>query len=128
MAYFQSPFLGLLRGCNSLFYRYFYFRPPAANEEAPISPVELRLTEAISKAMSKEVAPLIANRDLTRARHTVYKGTKDGTVDGWLPVMKRFLERVHAKWTKIDKARAIIDRLEGEARNFIINKCEPERD
>ena len=102
--------------------------PPAITEEAPISPEQLRFTEAISKAMSKELAPLIANRDQTRVRPTVYKGTKDGTVDGWLPVMKRFLERVHAKSPKIDKAWAIIDHLEGEARNYIINKSEPERD
>ena len=102
--------------------------PPAITEEAPISPEQLRFTEAISKAMSKELAPLIANRDQTRVRPTVYKGTKDGTVDGWLPLMKRFLERVHAKSSNIDKAWAIIDHLEGEARNYIINKSEPERD
>ena len=102
--------------------------PPAIIEEAPISPEQLRFTEAISKAMSKELAPLIANRDQTRVRPTIFKGTKDGTVDGWLPVMKRFLERVHAKSPNIDKAWAIIDHLEGEARNYIINKSEPERD
>ena len=94
---------------------------PAATEEAPISPEQLRFTEAISKAMSKD-------RDQTRVRPTIYKGTKDGTVDGWLPVMKRFLERVHAKSRKIDKAWAIIGHLEGEARNYIINNTEPERD
>ena len=97
-------------------------------EEEAISPEQLRFTEAISKAMSKELAPLISGRDQTRARPTVYKGTKDGTVDGWLLVMKRFLERVHSKSTMIDKAWAIIDHLEGEARNYIINKSEPERD
>ena len=102
--------------------------PPAISEEAPISPEQLRFTEAISKAMSKELAPLIAIRDQTRVRPTVYKGTKDGPVDGWLPVMKRFLERVHAKSPRIDRAWAIIDHLEGEARNYIINKSEPERD
>ena len=78
--------------------------------------------------MSKELAPLIANRDQTRVRPTIYKGTKDRTVDSWLPLMKRFLERVHTKSTKIDKASTIIDHLEGEARNYIINKSEPERD
>ena len=78
--------------------------PPVITEEAPMSPEQLRFTEAISKAMSKELAPLIANRDQTRVCPTVYKGTKDGTVDGWLPVMKRSLERVHAKSPKIDKA------------------------
>ena len=101
--------------------------PPAAAEEAPISLEQLRFTEAISKAMSKELAQLIATRDQTRVRPTIYKGTKDGTVDGWLPVIKRFLERVHAKSPKIDKAWAIIDHLEGEARNYIINKPEPKR-
>ena len=101
--------------------------PPATTEEAPISPEQLRFTEAISKAMFKELAPLFANRDQTRVRPTVYKGTKDGTVDGWLPLMKRFLERVHAKSSNVDKAWAIIDHLEGEARNYNINKSEPER-
>ena len=42
--------------------------------------------------------------------------------------MRRFLERVHAKLTKIDKAWAIIGHLKNEARNYIINKSEPERD
>ena len=78
--------------------------------------------------MPKELAPLIANRDQTRVRLTIRKGTKYGTVDGWLPLMKRFLERVHTKSNKIDKAWAIIDHLEEEARNYIINKSEPERD
>ena len=101
---------------------------PAANEETPISPEQLRFTEAISKALSKELALLIANRDQTRVRPTIYKGTKDGTVDGWLPLMRQFLERVHSKLTRIDNAWAIIDHLEGEARNSIINKSETERD
>ena len=102
------------------------FLPPPTNEEVPISQEQLRFTEAISKAMSKEPAPLIANRDKTTVRPTIYKGTKDGIVDGWLPLMKRFLERVHTKSTKINKAWAIIDHLEGEARNYVINKSEPE--
>ena len=41
--------------------------------------------------------------------------------------MRRFLERVHAKSTEIDKAWAIIDHLEGDARNYIIKKSAPER-
>ena len=78
--------------------------------------------------MSKELAPLIAGREQTRTRPTVYKGTKDGNVDGWILLMKRFRERVLSNSTKIDKAWAIIDHLEGEARNYIINKSKPERD
>ena len=51
--------------------------PPTANDdEAPISPEQLRFTEAISKAMSKELAPPIANRNQTRARPTCTKVPK----------------------------------------------------
>ena len=102
--------------------------PPPTDVEVPISQEQHRFTEALSKVMSKELAPLIANRDQTRVRPTIFKGTKDGTVDGWLLFMKRFLDRVHTKSTKIDKAWAIIDHLEGEARNYIVNKSDPERD
>ena len=42
--------------------------------------------------------------------------------------MKRFLERIHSKSTKTDKAWAIFDHLKGEAGNYIINKSAPERD
>ena len=62
--------------------------PPDAEEEEPISPEQLKFTEAISKAMSKELAPLIANRDQTRTRPTIYKGTHlwlvtpDATIPG----------------------------------------------
>ena len=54
-----------------------------------ISPEQLKFTEAISKVMSKELAPLIANRDQTAVRPTAYRGSKDGTIDEWLLVMKR---------------------------------------
>ena len=49
------------------------------NEE--LSPVPLRFTKAIPKAISKEMTTLIAKIDQARAGTTVYKGTKDGTVD-----------------------------------------------
>ena len=102
-------------------------RPPAMKDDEPISPEQLKFTEAISNAMSKEWAPLIADRNHILTRPTIYKGTKDGSIDGWLPLMRRFLERVHTKSTKIDKAWAIIDHLQNEARNYIINKSESER-
>ena len=51
-------------------------------DDEPISPEQLKFTEAISKAMSKELAPLISNRDQTRNRPTIYIGTKDGSIGG----------------------------------------------
>ena len=92
-----------------------------------ISPEKLKFTEAISKAIAKELAPLIANRDQTAVRPTLYRGSKDGTVEEWLLVMKRYLERVYSNASPVDKAWAIIDHLGDEARSFIINKPESER-
>ena len=102
---------------------------PAPSEgEEVISPEQLRFSAAISKAMSKELAPLLAGRDQTQARPSVYRGSKEGSIDGWILVMRRYLQRTQAKATPDDKAWSIIEHLEGEARNYIINKAESERD
>ena len=93
-----------------------------------ISPEQLNFTEAISKAMSKELAPLIANRDQTAVRQTAYRGSKDGTIDEWLLVMKRYLEKIYLNSSPVDEAWAIIDHLGEEARSYIINKPESELD
>ena len=93
-----------------------------------ISPEQLNFTEAISKTIAKELASLIANRDQTAVRPTLYRGSKVETVEEWLLVMKRYLERVYSNASPVDKAWAIIDHLGDEARSFIINKPESERD
>ena len=59
-------------------------------EGEAISPEQLRFTAAISKAMSKELAPLLAGRDLAQARPNVYRGSKDGSIDGWILIMQRY--------------------------------------
>ena len=97
-------------------------------KDESISPEQLKFTEAISKAIAKELAALIANRDQTAVRPTLYRGSKDGTVEEWLLVMKRYLERVYSNVLPVNKAWAIIDHLGDEARSFIINKPESERD
>ena len=102
---------------------------PAPSEEGEVvSQEQLRFTEAISKAMSKELAPLLAGRDPTQVRPSVYRGSKEGSIDGWILVMRRYLQRTQAKANPDDRAWSIIGHLEGEARNYIINKAESERD
>ena len=78
--------------------------------------------------MSKELAPLLAGRDLAQTRPNVYRGSKDGSIDGWILVMQRYLKRIQTKVSAEDRAWSIISHLEGEARNYIINKAESERD
>ena len=64
---------------------------PAPSEQGEmISPEELRFTVAISKAMSKELASLLAGRDPSQARPSVYSGSKEGCIDGWVLVMRRY--------------------------------------
>ena len=89
---------------------------------------QLRFTAAMSKAMSKELAPLLAGRDPSQARPSVYRGSKESSIDGWVLVMHRYLQRTQAKATPDDNAWSIISHLEGEDRNYIINKAESERD
>ena len=97
-------------------------------EGEAISPEQLRFTAAISKAMSKELAPLLAGRDLAQARPNVYRGSKNGSIDGWILIMQRYLKRTQTKVSAEDQAWSIIGHLEGETRNYIINKAESERD
>ena len=66
-------------------------------EGEAISPEQLRFTAAISKALSKELAPLLAGRDLAQARPNVYRGSKDGSIDGWILIMQRYLKRTQTK-------------------------------
>ena len=97
------------------------------DETDVISPEQLRFTAAISKAMSKELAPLLAGRDLAQASPSVYRGSKDGSIDGWILVMRRYLKRTQSKALVDDQAWSIIGHLEGEALNYIIIEAESER-
>ena len=85
------------------------------------------LAEAITTAMSKGLEPLLTTK-ATKNKPTKYRGTRDGIVDGWLMLMKRYLEKVHAKDTPLNKAWTTVEFLENEARDYITNKSEGERD
>ena len=85
------------------------------------------LAEAISTAMSKGLKPLLAAKE-SKNKPTKYRGTKDGNADGWMMPMKRHLDKTRARATPLDKAWTIIEYLEHEARDYITNKSEAERD
>ena len=85
------------------------------------------LAKAITTAMSKGLEPLLATK-ATKNKPTKYRGTRDGIVDGWLMLMKRNLEKAHAKDTPLDIAWTIVGFLENEARDYVTNKLEAERD
>ena len=63
---------------------------PAASDEGEVtSPEHLRFTAVLSKAMSKQLAPFLAGRDPVQARPSFYRGSKEGSIDGWILVMRR---------------------------------------
>ena len=85
------------------------------------------LAEAITTAMSKGLEPLLAAKEAKNIP-TKYRGARDGIIDGWLMLMKRYLEKAHAKDTPLDRAWTIVEFLENEAQDYIMNKSEAERD
>ena len=88
---------------------------------------EQALAEAIITAMSKGLEPLLAAKE-AKNKPTKYRGTRDGIIDGWLVLMKRYLEKAHSKDTTLERAWTIVEFLENEAQDYITNKSEAERD
>ena len=100
---------------------------PNATPDTPRTSQPQALAEAISTAMSKGLEPLLAAKE-SKNKPTKYRGNKDGNTDGWMMLMKRHLEKAHSRTTPLDKAWTIIEYLEHEARDYITNKSEAERD
>ena len=95
-----------------------------ATPDTPSTSQRQALAEAISTAMSKGLGPLLAAKE-SKDKPTKYRGTKDGNADGWMMLMKRHLEKPHAR--DLDKAGTIIEYLEHKAGDYITNKSEAER-
>ena len=85
------------------------------------------LAEAITTAMSKGLELLLAATE-TKNKPAKYRGTRDGIIDGWMMLMKRFLEKAHAKATPSDRAWTMLEFLKNEAGDNITNKSEAKRD
>ena len=43
--------------------------------------------------MSKELAPLLSGRKRTQARPSVYRESKEGSIDGWVLLMRLYFQR-----------------------------------
>ena len=102
--------------------------PAASNEGEVLSLEQLRFFAALSKAKSKELDRLLAGRDPIQDRPSVYRRSTEGSIEGCILVMRRYLQRTQAKANPDDRAWSIVSHLEGEARNYIMNKAEAERD
>ena len=97
------------------------------NLDTPRTSQRQAIAEAIPTAMSKGLESLLAAKE-SKNKPIKYRGTKDGNTDGWMMLMKRHLERAHPKASPLEKAWTINEYLENEARVYITNKSEAERD
>ena len=95
--------------------------------QPPEEPWDRRFAEVIAEAIVKGLEPLLSSK-YTRPRPSVYKGSDDGLVDGWIAMMKHYLATSYGMASPFDQAWRIIEYLETESRDFIFNKSESERD
>ena len=68
--------------------------------------------------MSKVLEALLAAKE-TKNYVTKYRGRRDGIIDGWMTLLKRYLEKLHTKDTTLDSDWSIVPFLENEARDYI---------
>ena len=61
----------------------------AENTMAPADS-QLALATAITQAVSQSLQPLLASKD-AKNKPNKYKGEKDGMIDTWLTIRKRYL-------------------------------------
>ena len=87
----------------------------------------LSLARAMGQAMSETLAPMLTGKD-SKQLPDKYKGDRDGLIDNWITLMRRHLEKACAQASELDRAWTIIGFLEQEAKAFIVNKPESERD
>ena len=89
-----------------------------------LTPQELRdqrFAETIAKAIVKGLEPLLSSKN-ARSRPSVYNGSEDGLIDGWISMMRHYLSTSYAMASPIDQAWKVIEYLESESRDFVINK------
>ena len=86
------------------------------------------LAEAITTAMCKGLEPMLLAAKATKNKPTKYRCMRDRIFDGWRMLMKSYLEKAHATATPLDNAWIRVEFLENEARDYITNKSEAERD
>ena len=68
---------------------------------------------------------MLAGRDPSQARPSVYRESKEVSIDGWILLMRRYPQSTQTKATPDDKAWSIISHLGGVAHKYNINKPSP---
>ena len=92
----------------------------------PGAEVTQLIVDTMAKTLQKSLQAIV-KPEQSRSKPSSYKDpTKDGSVDNWVVLMRSYLESRQAPMTPKDKAWMIVENLDGDARNYIMNKTESE--
>ena len=98
----------------------------SAGPGVPGTEVTQIIVNLIAKTFQKSLQAIVKPDD-GRSKPSAYKNAiKDGSIDNWVVLMRKFLESRKTPMTPKDKAWMIVGNLDGDARNYIKNKVETE--
>ena len=101
---------------------------PTGSTVPPVPGTEVTqiIVDTMAKTFQKSLQAIVKPEEV-RSKPNAYKNPiKDGSIDNWVVLMKRYLETRKTPMTPKDKAWMILENLDGEARNYIMNKAESE--
>ena len=103
---------------------------PTASTAAAVPGTEVTqmIVNTMAKTFQKSLQAIVKPEE-SRSKPSSYKNPiKDGSIDNWVVLMKRYLDSRKTPMSPKDKAWMILENLEGEARNYIMNKAASELD
>ena len=94
----------------------------------PGTEVTQLIVDTMAKAMQKSLQSIVKPEESRRKPSSYMNPTKDGSIENWLVLMRRYLDSRKTPITPKGKAWMILENLEGDARNYITNKAASELD
>ena len=100
--------------------------PSTSNSTLPSQDITKYIVDTMAKTMTQGLNSVIQKED-PKTKPPVFRGgIRDGSVDNWITLVRRYLEKIKPKQSLRDQSWSIIELLDGEARNYIMNKPAPE--
>ena len=97
-----------------------------SNSTLPTQDITKYIVDTMAKTMTQGLNSVIQKEE-PKSKPPIFRGgSRDGSVDNWLTLVRRYLEKQKPKQSPRDQSWTIIELLDGEARNYIMNKPAPE--
>ena len=97
-----------------------------ASSTIPNQDITKYIVDTMAKTMTQGLNSVIQKEE-PKSKPPIFRGgSRDGSVDNWITLVRRYLEKMKPKQSLRDQSWTIIELLDGEARNYIMNKPGPE--